>query len=360
MINKAWFQTATAIVMTLVIITLVMNVSVIFEPLATVLNTIIIPLLAGGLLYYITMPIQKFLERKGVGRGSTIFIIMVIVIMVATALFMIIAPMIITEIQKFLARWPLIQRDIAVFFDFIVEQSEQLDLNIGNPVNELIDRGLFVLGQITTNFFTIVINAVSVLLTLILIPFFFFFMLKDHERFIPTITRPLRGKFKGFITKLLNDIDYTLSAFVQGQIIVSIILAAMLYLGYTLIGLEYALLLAIFALFMNVIPFIGPWIAYFPAMILALIQDPILVVGVSIITLVAQQIDGNIITPNVIGNTLKLHPLTVITIVLAAGNIGGFLAMLIAIPFYAVVKVIVVNIYEYWDDLSETMFENIE
>lgn len=360
MINKAWFQTATAIVMTLVIITLVMNVGVVFQPLITVLNTIFIPLLAGGLLYYITMPIQKFLERRGVGRGSSIFVIMVIVIIVVTTLFMIIAPMIITEIQRFIARWPLIQRDIAYLFDFIVELSEQFDLNIENPINELIDRGLFVLGQITTNFFSIVVNTVSVILTLILIPFFFFFMLKDHDRFIPAMVRPLRGTFRGFIVKLLNDINYTLSAFVQGQIIVSIILATLLYIGYSLIGLEYALLLALFALFMNVIPFIGPWLAYFPALILALIQDPILVVGVSIITLVAQQIDGNIITPNVIGNTLKLHPLTVITVVLAAGNIGGFIAMLIAIPFYAVVKVIIVNIYEYWYDLKETMLKNIE
>lgn len=360
MINKAWFQTATAMVMTLIIVTLVMHVSAMFQPVAIVLSTIFIPLLAGGLLYYITMPIQKFLERIGVGRGSSIFVIIVIVIIVISALVMIIAPMIVNEIQKFIARWPLIQHDLAYLFDFVVEQSERFDIDIENPINELIDRGMFVLRQITVNFFSIVANTVSALLTIILIPFFFFFMLKDHDRLIPTLTKPLKGKFRGFITKLLNDVDFTLSAFVQGQIIVSIILATILYLGYSLIGLEYALLLALFALFMNVIPFIGPWIAYFPAMILALIQDPILVIGVSIITLVAQQIDGNIITPNIIGNSLKLHPLTVITIVLAAGNIGGIVAMLVAIPTYAVVKVIVVSIYDYRHDLKHAMFKNIE
>lgn len=360
MVNKAWFQTATAIVMTLIIITLVMNVGVLFQPAAIVLSTVFIPLLAGGLLYYVTMPIQKFLERRGVGRGSSIFTIFVIILIVITALVLIIAPMIVNEIQKFVARWPLIQHEIAYLFDFVLEQTERFDIDIGNPINELVDQGLFLLRQITVNFFSIVANTVTALLTLILIPFFFFFMLKDHEKLIPTITRPLKGSFRGFVVKLLNNIDKTLASFVQGQIIVSIILAALLYIGYTLIGLEYALLLAIFALFMNVIPFIGPWIAYFPALILALIQDPILVIGVSIITLVAQQIDGNIITPNIIGNTLKLHPLTVITIVLAAGNMGGFIAMLIAIPFYAVVKVIVVSIYDYREDLRESMFRHIE
>lgn len=94
MTHKAWFQSATAIILTLIIISLIMHVSVIFEPLVTILSTVFIPLVAGGLLYYITIPIQKFLERRGVGRLSSIFVILVLLLMIATAMFMIIAPMI--------------------------------------------------------------------------------------------------------------------------------------------------------------------------------------------------------------------------------------------------------------------------
>ncbi len=80
---------------------------------------------------------------------------------------------------------------------------------------------------------------------------------------------------------------------------------------------------------------------------MAVIQDPILVVWVSVVTLVAQQIDSNFITPNVMGGkSLDIHPLTVITIILAAGNIAGFIGIIIAVPFYAVLKVIVSNIYD--------------
>lgn len=97
---------------------------------------------------------------------------------------------------------------------------------------------------------------------------------------------------------------------------------------------------------MNMIPFIGPWIALAPAIVVALIQDPILVIWVCVVTLVAQQLESNLITPNIMGKSLDVHPLTVITIVLAAGNIGGFIAIIIAIPTYAVLKAIVKNIYE--------------
>ena len=82
-----------------------------------------------------------------------------------------------------------------------------------------------------------------------------------------------------------------------------------MYVGYLIIGLDYSLLLVIFAFFMNMIPFIGPWIAFAPALIVAVIQDPILVVWVSVVTLVAQQIDSNFITPNVMGKSLDIHPL---------------------------------------------------
>jgi len=106
-----------------------------------------------------------------------------------------------------------------------------------------------------------------------------------------------------------------------------------------------ALLFAVFALFMNVIPFIGPWIAFIPALIIGFIQDPIMILWVSLITLAANQIDANLITPNIMGKTLKIHPLTIITVLLAAGKIAGFFGILLAVPGYAIGKVIVTNIY---------------
>ena len=110
---------------------------------------------------------------------------------------------------------------------------------------------------------------------------------------------------------------------------------------------------------MNMIPFIGPWIALAPAIVVALIQDPILVVWVCVVTLVAQQLESNLITPNIMGKSLDVHPLTVITIVLAAGNIGGFIAIIIAIPTYAVLKAIVKNIYEERKKIKEAATKSV-
>lgn len=117
--------------------------------------------------------------------------------------------------------------------------------------------------------------------------------------------------------------------------------------------------MALIGVVTNVIPFLGPYIAVTPAIIIALFQDPIMAVYVAIIMLVAQQIEGNLITPNVMGNALSVHPLTVITLILAAGNIAGIWGVILAIPFYAVVKTIVINIYEKRQEIKETATEDV-
>src|SRR5690625_449693 len=198
-------------------------------------------------------------------------------------------------------------------------------------------------GKWFVQFFQSVVQGAFVI---VLVPFFFLFMLKDHEKFLPFISSFFSGKKKNWIVKTIRDIDDVLSLYIQGQILIAFILAILLFIGYSIIDLNFALLLAVFALFMNVIPFFGPWIAFIPALTIGFFQDPILAIWVAVITLIAQQTDSNLITPNVMGKTLNIHPLTIITVLLAAGNIAGLVGILLGIPAYAVIKTVVSNIYD--------------
>ncbi|MDS9201532.1 AI-2E family transporter, partial [Streptococcus pneumoniae] len=195
---------------------------------------------------------------------------------------------------------------------------------------------------------------ISGVITLVLVPFFLIYLLIDHRKFVPFISGFFSGQRKLWVIKTLKDIDHTLRSYIQGQLFVSFLVGLMLLIGYWIIGLEYALLLALIGMATNVIPFLGPYIAVIPAMLIALVQDPIMAVYVAIIMLVAQQIESNFITPNVMGNALDVHPLTVITLILAAGNIAGIWGIILAIPFYAVVKTIVKNIYARRQEIRST------
>lgn len=355
MMHKNWFQTGIAIIITLVIVALTIQVQVIFEPVYITLTTVFYPLLLGGLLYYITEPVQRFLERHKAGRLLSTIMIFILVVLVLSGLGSIIVPMIVSEADHLMERTPYLLNEFEELFEFLMSQRERLPFDVREQVDKIVGQANEIMQGLSAKIITFLANTVGVLVMLILVPFFLFFMLKDHEKFIPAAVSPFRGTVRQFLNELLSDIDFTLKAFIQGQVLVSIILAVMLYTGYVLIGLDYAILLALFALFMNIIPFVGPWIAFAPALIMGLIQDPLLGVWVAAVTLVAQQIDGNIVTPNVMGQKLHLHPLTIITIVLAAGNIAGFAGMLTAIPFYAVVKAAVKNLWRYRRSIYKTL-----
>lgn len=98
--------------------------------------------------------------------------------------------------------------------------------------------------------------------------------------------------------------DMALSSYIQGQILVSICVGILLYIGYLIIGIDYSLLLTVIAMFTNVIPFLGPIIGVIPALIVAVIDSPFMIVKVLIVMVIAQQIEGNIISPQVMGKSL--------------------------------------------------------
>lgn len=348
--RKLWFQVGVGILLFLLIVKFFVEVNWLFDPILTIIKSIFIPLLIGGVLFYITVPLQTFLEKYKFPRWSsilTIFVLLSIGIWIAIT---IIGPPITEQITNLIKNTPAIITEIETFVLRLMEQTGDLPNWVTNEINNLTDSIKSISLEIGGYAFqfsqSVITGTFQGVIIAILSPFFLFFMLKDHEKFVPAVTRFFSGETKEWLSKTLKDIDEVLRLYIQGQILISFILAIMLYLGYTVIGLNFALLLAVFAFFMNVIPFIGPWIAFIPALIIGLIQDPMLVIWVSLITLVANQIDANLITPNIMGKTLKIHPLTIITILLAAGKIAGFFGILLAVPGYAVGKAIVTNIYD--------------
>ncbi len=359
MTKKVWFQVGVGILILLLITKYTLEIHWIFNPIFIIIQTIFIPLLIGGVLYYVTEPIQRLLEKRGMPRWGSIVTIVLILAGLFTGLALLIANPISNQISNLVKSSPYIGDKIMEATDFVMANKDNLPPQAEQMIDSIVDsiQGIAVAGsQMIVSFIS---GAVSATFTIILIPFFFIFMLKDHEKFAPQIYNIFTGDRRRWVKETLADIDNVLRNYVQGQVMISAILAISIYVGYHLIGLEYSLLLAIFAFFMNMIPFIGPWISLAPAIVVALTQDPILVIWVCVITLVAQQVESNLITPNIMGEKLNIHPLTVISVVLAAGNIAGFIAIIIAIPTYAVIKAILINIYEERRKIKEAATKSV-
>lgn len=337
-----------------------MEINQIFYPIIVIVQSILLPLLLGGFLFYICLPFQKMLEKRKIPRWGSIIILMIALVFVIMLFISIVAPLVTDQINNLIRNMPYIQREVQNAVDYALQQRDRLPDNISQKINDSIESISGIVTDMLSNLFVYISSLVSTLFLLILIPFFLIYMLKDHEKFIPFIAKPFRGRTKWFVVHLCKDINQTLQAYIQGQVTVSLILGVLLYIGYTFVGLDYALLLALLALITNMIPFLGPWLAFIPAAIISIIQDPMMFIWVSIITLICQQLEGNVITPNIMGKTLSIHPLTIITVILAAGNLGGFVAILVAVPTYAVIKTIVRNVYTHRQSISSTASRTVE
>lgn len=360
MTNKLWFQTGIGIILALVIIRLFIEVQGIFDPLFIIAGTIFVPLLLGGVLFYLTRPILNFLMKKKFPKWAAVLTVLLSIVLVFYLFYIMIGPIVTDQVNRLANNAPEIIESIEETGQYLFDQRDRLPDSIEEQLNDVTSQIGERLGDVGGWVVSFIASVVSGVVTMVLVPFFLVYLLVDHKKFVPFISGFFSGERKRWIRKTMHDVDDTLQAYIQGQLLVSFLVGIMLLIGYWAIGLEYALLLALIGMVTNVIPFLGPYIAVFPAILLALVQDPIMAVYVAIIMLVAQQIESNFITPNVMGKSLDVHPLTVITLILAAGNIAGLWGIILAIPVYAVIKTIVSNIYARRNEIRNTATRDIE
>ncbi|WP_342527551.1 AI-2E family transporter [Chryseomicrobium sp. FSL W7-1435] len=359
MTKKVWFQIGVAVLLTLVIIRMIIEVQGIFNPIFVVLSTIFIPALLGGVLFYLMRPLVNFLEKRKVPRWGSISIMLVLLLGAIFGFSAVVVPPLTTQVNQLVDGAPAIVSEVEKMTEYVLAQRDRLPESMQDSIQDAIGRvNEFAVsgGTVLISFFQGLFQGIFML---VLVPFFLIYMLKDHEKFAPFVAKFFKGDRKTWIRKTLADIDETLKTYIQGQLLVSFLVGVMLFIGYLIIGLEYSLLLALFGMLTNVIPFLGPYLAVIPAMIIAFIQDPIMAVWVAIIMLVAQQIESNLITPNVMGKSLDIHPLTVITIILSAGSLAGLWGIILAIPTYAVIKAILSNIYAHREEIKDTANKNV-
>lgn len=148
------------------------------------------------------------------------------------------------------------------------------------------------------------------------------------------------NKFRGRVRAVAEDIDKTLGAYVRGQLFISVFVASMVYVGLILLGVEFAILLAIINGITNVIPYFGPIIGAVPAFFIALLESPLLALKVILMITIVQQIESHIVAPTVYGRNLGIHPVIVILSLLAGGSFFGFMGLIFAVPVIAVIKVL--------------------
>ncbi|KRN32187.1 AI-2E family transporter [Weissella halotolerans] len=329
----------------------------IMNPIGQFIGAVFVPLLVSGFLYYLMNPLVELLQKIHMGnrylpRGVGIAIVMIFFVSIIAVGLLTLLPNLANQLAKIMASTPQFVQDAQEWLRqlsrsrWVQEYGSQIDFN---KLQQQIEKyGGSMVMNTATGFGSVVGTLTSVTMSAITIPIMTIYMLSDGNKLSPFLQRLFSDKNQDNIAGLLSSLNKTLSQYISGQAIEMIFVGVCTTIGYTLIGQNYALLLGFVAGLTNLIPYVGPYIGYIPAVFVAFTQSPLQALWVTIVVLIVQQIDGNILYPKIIGSTLNIHPLTILVILLAAGNIAGIAGMILAVPFYAVVRTIVIYAYQIW------------
>ncbi|MBM7717376.1 AI-2E family transporter [Siminovitchia sp. FSL H7-0308] len=352
MLKEKWFKGLTAIIMVFIIIYLGTKISFIFTPLVIIFQSLFPPIVLSGILYYLLRPAVNLLSKK-MPRTLAIIIVFLGIAGVMTGAVFVIGPELQKQFNLLIDNIPAYSSNIQQWFhsttqsDWFLRFQENDYFSIEKITDYIEQNAKGMLQDAGTRIAGAVGFIANTVMLLVLVPFVLFFMLKDGKQAPTFLLKILPKKHHDEAENILKDMDEALSAYIQGQLIVSFCVGVTAYIGYLIIGLEYSLVLGVVAMVTNVIPFVGPWIGAFPAVIVGLLDSPLRAVLVILVIVIVQQIDGNITSPLVMGKKLNIHPLTIIFVLLIAGKFGGLLGLIFAVPAYALIKVIVSHMYRY-------------
>ncbi|QZN89546.1 AI-2E family transporter [Vagococcus lutrae] len=331
------------------------KIDFVFQPFFTFFSTLFSPILIAGFLYYMLNPLVEWLQAK-VNLSKNWSVAAVLLFFIGMFIFFVslIIPNLIKQMGQLIQNLPQFIKAVEdwtgqLFSHPLVKDLDvqsyldKMDLSLGAIVRKVINGVSSGLGSFVGVFANVTIVVVTV-------PFMLFYMLKDGDRLIPMIEKYLPAQSKDEILMLLHKMSQTISKYISGQAIECTFVAVGTMIGYKIIGVEYAFLFGIIAGITNMIPYVGPYLGLAPALFVTLFsghEKALLHAALAcVVVLIVQQIDGNIIYPNVIGKSLDIHPLTIIIILLVAGNIAGLLGMILGVPFYAVCKTVFIHVYD--------------
>jgi len=294
-------------------------------------------LIGGVLAYFLYRPVL-WMERKGIRRTWAILILYVVLSVSLALILWFTIPNLIKELSNVAALLPQYAIKLENFMDHINglqwpgKLDEIIQQNTGNFESHIYDS----LQSCIAGMYGLASKA----LIIIFAPIMAFYILKDWEGIKTGLASLLPPVIRRELGSLALQIDRVIIEFSKGYLMISAIIGLLIGLAAALIGVKYALLIGILSGIGELIPYFGPILGGIPAIGLALSQSPYDAIYMAIAIVVIQQIESNIITPRLMGDRVGMHPLMMVFVLLAGGELMGIWGMLIAVPLAASLKII--------------------
>lgn len=297
----------------------------------------------AALVSYLINPLVVAITRKGTPRVWAILLVYLALFFVMAGILMYGIPRFVEQLNRLSETIPLYTEQTHEIIQSI--QKRYIGMDIPDGMRQVIDERIKWLEEIillwVRDTLAAIVGAVRYFFKILLVPVLSFYILKDLDLIKEKAISVAPPAWREDITGLLKEIDQVLGSFVKGYFLVAAVVGALTAVAMALLGVDFALMLGLVSGLTELIPYFGPIIGAVPAVGLAVLKSKWLAVKVAAAFFIIHQIEGNIISPKIMGDKVGLHPLVVILSLFAGGELYGLAGMLLAVPAAAVLRVII-------------------
>ena len=357
-IGIAAWSIVGAAVLIWIILQVLIRIDVLLAPVVLALATI-----------YVLNPVVNWFCRRGLPRVIAAFLAFMMLLGALVLFGFAVAPAVTSQASELAHRFPEIYEDSAREIEDLIASIgfEGVDLWSYERLQEFIqdpdaqDQILSVvwdrLGQVTT-------GLLETILVFFLAPVVAFYVLIDLPRVRKEAISLIPARHKDDVLHVSGRLGGAIGGFLRGQVLVAVIVGVMTSIGFRIIGLDFWLIIGMIAGFLNIIPFVGPWVGGFLGVLVGFVTaDASTALWAGVVALVVQQLDNHLISPNVLRATVSLHPAVIILVLVLGGGIGGIWGVLLAVPITAILKILIGHLWrtrvlgQSWQDALEAMME---
>lgn len=319
---------------------------IVFIGLLYLLAPILPPFLLAALLAYLVSPAVGLLQRWHMPRIAAVSMVLLLLVSIIIVVPLLLIPLLQEQFDLFMTNLPQLNTWLQQTLLPTINQYLPISNFDLNNLTQLLSEHWSQAGGYAATVWKALssssITVVTWLFYLVLIPLVTFYFLRDGQAAGQRTKKLLPRSQSNQILRLWRDCNAILGAFLRGQLLVIIAMTILYSIGLKIIGLEFALLLGIFAGITTVIPYVGVMLSIVVTCIAALVQfhDSLPMLYVLLVFAIGIVIENFIAVPYLVGDQVGLHPLIIIFVVLAGGQLFGFLGVLLALPFAAVAKVL--------------------
>ncbi|GAA6189180.1 AI-2E family transporter [Litorivita sp. NS0012-18] len=315
----------------------------VFFVLMWFLGDVILPFVLGGAVAYFLDPVADRLERAGASRAVATAIITLVALLIFVLMALLVIPTLIEQTLSLIDTAPQLFNDLRAFltarFPDLLDQGSTLHQSLKAIGDTIQSKG----GEVFNTVLSSAMSIINVVMLLVIVPVVAFYLLYDWDNMIAKIDDLLPRDHAPVIRRLAADIDQTLASFIRGMGTVCLILGTYYAVALMLVGLQFGLVVGFIAGLITFIPYVGALIGGALAIGLGLFQfwgDWLSLGLVAGIFALGQVIEGNVLTPKLVGNSVGLHPVWLIFALSVFGTLFGFVGMLVAVPVAAALGVI--------------------